>query len=101
VVERIAVNILHEWCNIGDRMILGTNQTQSAASVKFQADIKIRSWRSARRGLNHREDGSEIVLSIFACTTRMPQATVVAIIGVIIDARPRLRGRCWLIVGDS
>jgi hypothetical protein len=40
------------------------------------------------RGLNHREDASKIVLSTFACTTRMPQATVVVIVGVITNARP-------------
>jgi hypothetical protein len=58
-------------------------------TVKFQLDVRIHSSQSARRGLNHREvDGSRVDLGTLACTTRRPQATVVVIIGVIIDARP-------------
>jgi hypothetical protein len=63
----------------------------------------------ARRGLNHREDDSKVVLDTFACTTWRPQATIVVvvvvvvgiIIGIIIGARPVQGGRCWPIIGDS
>src|SRR3954466_12988238 len=57
-------------------------------TVKFQADVKIHSWRPARRGFNHREDGSKVVLDTFACAPRRPQATVVVTVGVITGARP-------------
>ena len=43
---------------------------------------------SGGRKDQQREDGSEVVLGTFGCTTQGPQATVVVIIGVIIDARP-------------
>src|SRR2546423_1099073 len=42
------------------------------------------------RGLpdGRRGSGSRVVLGTFACTTRMPEVTVVVMIGVIIGARP-------------
>jgi hypothetical protein len=40
--------------------------------VKFQTDVGIHSWQSAKRGLDC-EDGSEIILGTFACTTEAPR----------------------------
>jgi len=57
---------------------------------KFEADVGIHSSRSAR-------EWSKVVFGTFACTTRRPKATVVVIIGVIIDASP-VQGVC---VGPS
>ena|SRR2546423_14709829 len=54
-------------------------------TAKFQADVRIHSWRSARRGLNHREDGSKVVFGTLACTTQRPKTSVVIII--IIGAK--------------
>jgi hypothetical protein len=51
---------------------------------------------SGGRKDQQREDGSEVVLGTFACTTQGPQAIVV----VITSARS-FQGGGWPILGDS